>query len=196
MPADPPSRRTFVKTTGAAFGAAWLAANMPGIASARAWASEVAASGLRPAFEFLSDPEAALVEAFTARIIPTDDTPGAREAHVVYFADRAFNSFMAPVGERFRAEFPGFTALVTRRHPETPSFAELSEAEQDALIREVEDGPLFQVLRLLTVFGMFSDPSHGGNHDEVGWKLLGFEDRHIYTPPFGYYDRGHHGGEG
>ena len=27
----------------------------------------------------------------------------------------------------------------------------------------------------------------------VGWKLIGFEDRHVFQPPFGYYDRDYPG---
>jgi len=183
-----------VKTAGTAFGGAWIAANLTGIEAARAWAREVAASGLRPSFEYLSDDEAALVESFTSRIIPTDETPGAREAHVVYFVDRAFGSSLPLMADVFRAEYPGFVRLVRKRHPEAASFSDLSERDQDALLRSIEGGQLFQILRMMTVFGMFSDPSHGGNLDEIGWRLIGFEDRHMWTPPFGYYDRGHHGG--
>jgi hypothetical protein len=36
---------------------------------------------------------------------------------------------------------------------------------------------------------MFSSPKYGGNYQGSGWKLIGFEDRHVFTPPFGYYDR-------
>jgi gluconate 2-dehydrogenase gamma chain len=36
--------------------------------------------------------------------------------------------------------------------------------------------------------GFFGDPSYGGNRDQAGWKLIGFEDKHQYEPPFGYYD--------
>jgi hypothetical protein len=27
----------------------------------------------------------------------------------------------------------------------------------------------------------------------MGWKLIGFEDRHVFEPPFGYYDRDYPG---
>ena len=40
---------------------------------------------------------------------------------------------------------------------------------------------------------MFSLPEYGGNRDGVGWKLLGFEDQHVFQPPFGYYDRDYPG---
>jgi hypothetical protein len=36
--------------------------------------------------------------------------------------------------------------------------------------------------------GFFGNPSYGGNRDLVGWKLIGFEDRFQFEPPFGYYD--------
>ena len=37
-------------------------------------------------------------------------------------------------------------------------------------------------MRMLTLCGMFALPSWGGNRDEAGWKLLGFEDRHAWQP--------------
>jgi hypothetical protein len=38
--------------------------------------------------------------------------------------------------------------------------------------------------------GFLGHPSHGGNRDLAGWKLIGFEDRAAFEPPFGYYDAG------
>ncbi len=38
------------------------------------------------------------------------------------------------------------------------------------------------------MFGVFSDPSHGGNRDKAGWAMIGFDNRHAWQPPFGYYD--------
>jgi hypothetical protein len=40
---------------------------------------------------------------------------------------------------------------------------------------------------------MFSLPSYGGNRGGVGWKLIGFEDAHVFQAPFGYYDRDYPG---
>ena len=53
--------------------------------------------------------------------------------------------------------------------------------------------PFFETTRLLTLLGMFSMPAHGGNRNGVGWKLIGFEDRHAFQAPFGYYDRDYPG---
>jgi len=46
---------------------------------------------------------------------------------------------------------------------------------------------------LITLLGMFSAPMYGGNHESAGWQLIGFEDRHAFEPPFGYYDRDYPG---
>jgi hypothetical protein len=35
---------------------------------------------------------------------------------------------------------------------------------------------------------MFAMPVRGGNRDKAGWALIGFVDRHVWQPPFGYYD--------
>jgi hypothetical protein len=37
--------------------------------------------------------------------------------------------------------------------------------------------------------GFFIDPAYGGNFNQIGWKLIGFEDKFNFKPPFGYYDR-------
>ena len=49
---------------------------------------------------FLSAAEAADIEAVAAQIIPTDDSPGAREAGVVYFIDRALATFLLAARRR------------------------------------------------------------------------------------------------
>ncbi len=43
-------------------------------------------------------------------------------------------------------------------------------------------------LRYLSITGMFALPEYCGNRDLAGYRLIGFEDRHGWTPPFGYYD--------
>jgi hypothetical protein len=53
----------------------------------------------------------------------------------------------------------------------------------------VDTTAFFDQARLLTLCGMFSNPAYGGNRDKLGWKLIGFEDQHIFEPPFGWYDR-------
>ena len=48
-------------------------------------------------------------------------------------------------------------------------------------------------MRRLTVLGLIALPKYGGNHDGVGFKLLGVVDSHFWRPPFGYYDQDYAG---
>jgi gluconate 2-dehydrogenase gamma chain len=133
--------------------------------------------------------DAADVEALTSQIVPSDDTPGAREAGVTYFIDRALGSFFAHWRESFQGGLAQFQAAARAAHPGAPSFAALTGDQQIAFLHTVDNMPFFDQARLLTLCGMFSNPSYGGNRDKLGWKLIGFEDQHIFEPPFGWYDR-------
>ena len=125
---------------------------------------------------FFSAAEAADVEAVAAQIIPTDDTPGAREAGVVYFIDRALATFLSQLAGDYRAQLAAFQAAFRERHPAAASFASLTSEQQIEYLKAVDHTPFFDTTRLLTLLGMFSLPAYGGNRDGVGWKLLGFED--------------------
>ena len=67
-------------------------------------------------------------------------------------------------------------------------FYQLEAAQQDQLLTEIEDGEFFATIRYLTVAGMFSQPQYGGNRDKIGYQLIGFEDRHSWQAPYGFYD--------
>ena len=62
----------------------------------------------------LSAEEARDLEAVAAQIIPSDETPGAREAGVIYFIDAALGSFMSANAGVLRE---GLTALTARVLP-------------------------------------------------------------------------------
>lgn len=156
-----------------------------------AHAAEQGAAGAK--LLFLTAAEAADIEAVTAQIVPTDDSPGAREAGVVYFFDRALASFYTQLARDYRAQLAAFQAAYRERHPAARSFAALTSDEQINFLRGVDETPFFQTTRLLTLLGMFALPEYGGNRDGAGWKLIGFEDRHVFRPPFGYYDRDYPG---
>ncbi len=68
------------------------------------------------------------------------------------------------------------------------SFAALTPAQQDELLREIEQTPFFQAVRFDTLVGTFALPSWGGNRDFAGWRLLGVEHQPFFQAPFGYYD--------
>jgi gluconate 2-dehydrogenase gamma chain len=181
-----PTRREFVEAGAYGLGAAWLATQLPAIEAAARHAREAFAGG--QAFETLTPDEARELEAIAAQIIPTDDTPGAREAGVIHFIDRAFGTFQSASLPEARAGLADLQSRVAESVPGLSSFSELSEARQMDLLREIEDTPFFGLIRVLTVQGMFALPSRGGNRDKIGWQILGFEDRFAWQPPFGHYD--------
>lgn len=173
-------RRGFLAGSAALFGSAWLSLHWPSLAAAGQAADAARAAGA--AFRVLTPDEAADVDALASTIIPTDDTPGAHEAGVVWFVDQALATFMAPAAVAFRADLHAFNAAAGGR------FALLDPAARAAALTAAEQTPFFGQFRFLTLAGMFAMPSYGGNRDHAGWRLIGFEHRHHWSPPFGYYD--------
>ena len=163
------------------------------VARATQAAGDARQPGAGAKLSFLSAAEAADIEAVTAQIVPTDDTPGAREAGVVYFFDRALATFYSQLAREYRAQLAAFQAGYRKAHPGASSFASLTSDQQIAHLTGVDRTPFFVTTRLLTLLGMFVLPQYGGNRDGVGWKLIGFEDHHFFQPPFGYYDRDYPG---
>jgi gluconate 2-dehydrogenase gamma chain len=155
-----------------------------------------AAADMRGArtLSFLTAVEAADVEAVAAQIIPSDDSPGAREAGVIYFIDRALGTSLAQLASDYRADLLAFQSAYRGRLPSAASFASLTSGQQIEFLQTGGDQmPFFNTTRLLTLLGMFTRPSYGGNRNSIGWKLIGFEDNHAFSPPFGYYDRDYPG---
>ena len=182
------NRRDFVLGLGSAAAGVWLTAHA---AELGAVAAHAASATPQQPWEFFTPDQAREFDAISAQIVPTDDTPGAREAHVVRFADR----YLATVGkdEQPRAQdaFKLLADTLTEKKPGSRSFAALDNADQIGFLTELEKAHrgAFNAFLTLTMLGMFSHPVHGGNFNKVGWKLVGFEDRYSWTQPFGYYDR-------
>jgi gluconate 2-dehydrogenase gamma chain len=193
MSTDDFSRRRFLLAAGQSLGIVWAGLNWSHVAEAAEAARTAVQSSATYKFTFLTPEEAADVEAIAAQIIPTDDTPGAREAGVVYFIDRALTTFLSRLAGKFRAQLHEFQAACKAAYPDSISFAALPSDQQIEFLRGVERTPFFDTMHLLTLFGMFAMPSYGGNRDGLGWRLIGFEDLHAFQPPFGYYDRDYPG---
>jgi gluconate 2-dehydrogenase gamma chain len=188
MSADPVSRRAFLAAAGAA-GATWLLADPELLQAALVHARTVVASPPPYRFDALTAAQAADLEAIAMRIVPSDDgTPGAKEAGVIHFMDKALSTFAAPQKDGLLKGLDDLNQKVAVKYPGTTAFAALQTDKQDALLKEIEKTPFFGQTRFATLAGMFANPSWGGNAGEAGWKLLGFEAHGIYQPPFGYYD--------
>ena len=140
----------------------------------------------REALLFFSGADAETIEAITARIFPSDEMgPGAREAGVTVYLDRALAGAYAHLADTYRQGIVGLNAA-SMALGQAP-FAALQAIEQDAILDGLERGelrafglePEFMGLLIQhTREGMFCDPAHGGNRDLVGWKLMGYPGIH------------------
>lgn len=181
------SRRAFLRAAAAA-GAAWTAADLLAVEDALAWSAGQTAGGSSGGFTALSAAEAETVVALSSRIIPSvDKRPGAQEAGVVFFVDRALATFNA--GQR-RMYAEGLQDLNRRAGDmfKAAAFSKLTAAQQDEIIRAIEKTPFFQAVRFDTIVGTFALPTWGGNRDYAGWHMIGLEHQPRFQPPFGAYD--------
>ena len=172
------SRRNFLLKSFSASSAAWLAANWPAQVAA---AEKAQAMG---AFTYFSREQAADIDAMAAQIYPTTDTPGAREAQVIYFIDTALVTFAQDKQEIYAK---GLADLSTKTGGK--AFASLPSDQQIALLTAMETTPFFKTVRDHTIMGMFAAPQHGGNYRKVGWQQIGFDDSLNFRAPFGAYDK-------
>lgn len=184
------SRRNFLKSGGSVVGTSWLAINMPLIVSASQTAAQNKASG--DVYKHLSIEESVELDALVNQIIPPDETPGAAEIGVVYFIDVALGDFMSSAVPMLREGLADLQQKTRSAHPGVQRFSELAFEDQTKMLKSVEDTPMFGTLHFLTLCGMFCLPSYSGNYDEAGWDLIGFDHRHAWQPPFGYYDAAVH----
>lgn len=182
------SRRSFLKGSAAGVGGAWIAANWPAILAAEEYVRSEAADAQQVAFAFFTPEQAVEIDAMTAQIIPTDHTPGAREARVVHFIDRALVTFEHDRQEDYTRGLHDLALRANRAFPSVSKFSDLIYDQQIQVLTAMEDTPFFNLVRTHTITGFFASPVHGGNHDKVGWELVGYDDSLDHQPPFGYYD--------
>ena len=183
------SRRVFLIRSLTGVSSAWLALRLPEIIAAQEHAHHVAQSEAPTKFEFFTPEQAAEVEAVAAQIIPTDDTPGAREARVIYFIDRALTTFDKDKQPQYVKGLKELQSKQKKMFKNSQKFSSLKPEEQIKVLKAIEKSEFFETVRVHTIIGFFADPSYGGNFNNAGWKLIGFEDSFYFKPPFGYYDR-------
>jgi len=181
------SRRDFLIRSVSGLGAAWVTVNYAGIVDAAAYAQQAAGS-VRASFVFFTPLQAMDVDALAAQIIPSDATPGAREARVTHFIDRALTTFERDRQDDYRKGLAEVTAQTKRLVPGAPAFAALTSDQQMQVLTAMERTPFFNLVRTHTITGFLANPIHGGNANKIGWKLVGYDDSLHHMPPFGYYD--------
>jgi gluconate 2-dehydrogenase gamma chain len=157
---------------------------------------------------YFSADEAAAVEAIADRIIPPDpQTPGGRDAGCGVYLDRQlagpygrneglYNAAPFQKGTKSqglqssmtRAELYRSALAALNRHCRSTfggkSFAELSDADKDSVLHDLDGEKLnfdgvdakafFEQILKDVQEGFFADPIYGGNRDMVAWKMIGY----------------------
>jgi Gluconate 2-dehydrogenase subunit 3 len=117
--------------------------------------------------QFFSRDEFTALDVFTAILIPTDDTPGAREAHVAAFID-----FVLFSAAEFAPEMQNaWRDALHRLDP--PRFNQLSPAAQFAAVERMSSEssaahPDFQLIKEMTVHAFYT--SRAGLIDTLEYK--------------------------
>jgi gluconate 2-dehydrogenase gamma chain len=202
------SRRSFLLRAGTGVSAIWLSTHWPAIMSAASHACDAAQSAAPPKFAFFSAEQAKEVDAIASRIIPADDLPGAHEAGVVYFIDRALTTFAKDDQKSYQDGLAELQTYVRETFPGLQNFSAGTPEQQDEILHALDQQPqprrrggrtllkaqpFFETLRTHTLIAFLIDPDAGGNGDGSGWKVIGREREHMFQPPFGYYDQNYAG---
>jgi len=183
------TRRTFLAQAAASLGLMYLSGLTPElIAQAHEHAKAAPRNLGGQPFRFFTPQQAADYEAFASQIIPTDETPGAKDANAVRFVDFALSEIEPQNKQDFANALKALNEQAKKTAPQAAAFAVLTSAQQVEAIKAMEKTGDFGLLKYYVLAGFFGDPADGGNKDEVGWKLIGFENQFYYAPPFGYYD--------
>lgn len=123
------------------------------------------------------------LEAIVARLIPSDDNgPGALEAGAARYIDLALGDALASFRPAYLTGLAAIDAHARQSHGKPLS--ELGSDEQDSVLRDVEENraggftpsssAFFELVLGHTLEGTFCDPHYGGNHNFVGWDLVGY----------------------
>jgi gluconate 2-dehydrogenase gamma chain len=205
------SRRGFLSQSLTGMSAAWIAVHWPAMLSAASHARQAAQSATPAKFEFFSPEQAAEMHAVSARIIPTTDTPGAHEAGVIFFIDRALVTFAKDDQKTYAEGLPVLQAKVRELFPSVARFSAATPEQQDRILQSLDEqspgaagrpfrrriaaSSFFETARVHTIMGFLIDPDSDkrGNRDGLGWKVIGREPEHMFQPPFGYYDKDYPG---
>ncbi len=196
------SRRDLLRTAGAAGAAALIPDAVGGVTkespatSARAAAGGEQAGGLLPSdtapllagpLTNLTASETEILSAMVDRLIPTDELgPGALEAGVLEYIDRALSEAESNSAEAYRAGLAALDAY--SRYTRGGPFMDLPTIDQDSVLIDVQIGAatgagvgfvgssgwFFNMVKSHTWQGMFGDPKYGGNVNFAGWDLIDY----------------------
>ena len=200
-------RREFLKQAAAIAGVAAVAGTVVAAGDSRT-ANAPSEAAPFVGYEFFSPEEAAFVEALLNVMCPADQyTPNGVDCGLATFFDRQLaGPFGQGKGRYMRGPWNQGPPEMGSQSPLTPAqffkagliaandasahrfgkpFAQLTSADADALLHDIQDGhvkrgdvPLESWFNSLVyplfVQACFSDPLYGGNYNKVFWKMLGY----------------------
>lgn len=179
------SRRAFLRTTADTARGSCIVLSTPMILSACSRSKQ--AQRLEEDFRILTTEDAMEFEAIASRIMPSDETPGATEAGVIYFIDTILSKDLDSQRADLLTGLQELQASVVRNYG-TDFFHQLDTTQQDELLTQIQTTEFFATIRYLSIAGMFSLPEYGGNKDRMGFQLLGLEEHQAWQAPYGFYD--------
>jgi len=134
-------------------------------------------------WRFFTEEEATLLDALVEQIIPTDESMGARDAGATNFIDK---QLMGPY-TRFQEIYRKGLSLIqkTSKAQYQKRFEELAWDKQTKFLESMEAGKLndsnwekgfdkefFELIRSHTMQSFYGSPRHGGNKNNVSYKML------------------------
>jgi Gluconate 2-dehydrogenase subunit 3 len=109
------------------------------------------------------------------RIIPRDQDPSATDLGVDRYVLHQVQTGAIPERDGILS---GIAALIeTVRIEQGRMYQDLSDDEQDRILRDVAAEPWFQVLAELVAEGYYADPGNEGNAGARSWVMIGYEHR-------------------
>ncbi|MBV8551855.1 MAG: gluconate 2-dehydrogenase subunit 3 family protein [Acidobacteriaceae bacterium] len=157
--------------------------------AAACWTHVLRGQTSSPRFAYFDPATAGEIEAIADTIIPGDETPGAREAGVIWFIDGALAGYDKDQREIYRKGLADTERKRADLFPGSQSIAGLTSEQRITLLKAVEDTGFFVAVRRHTILGFFGHPKYGGNRHSAASRLLGIETATHFQPPFGYYDQ-------
>jgi gluconate 2-dehydrogenase gamma chain len=159
------------------------------LVAAACWAEVLNAQKTPAAYRYLDAETASQIEAIAETIMLGDQTPGAREAGVIWFIDASLAGYDKDMQSVYKKGLAETGARRAALFPNSNAIAGLSPEQRIQLLTHIEKTEFFAAIRRHTILGFFGHPRYGGNRNGASAKLLGIQETMMYSPPFGYYDR-------
>lgn len=148
-------------------------------------------------WRFFTEEEALLVDAIVEQIIPTDEWLGAKDAKVTNFLDKQLIGPLSRFQERYKSGLSSLMITCQKLHEK--KFQDLLWDEQTYFLKELEKGAyteltdrrgkfengriwekgadrsFFILIRNHTMAGYYGSPRHGGNYNNVSYRMIGLD---------------------